>query len=129
MEKPQVFISHAWDDADWGRSFAQALRQHGLTVYIDDFEGKSGETRQEALETNLRNSDVLVALWDSKRESTPNVYFELGAAIAMGKRVVAVVPKDVDPTVLPLKLRWRRYLIRDTPEKTAEELSSTLKAA
>jgi len=37
-------------------------------------------------------------------------------------------PKGLDPSVLPLDVRLRRYLIRDTPEQTAEELSNTLQA-
>jgi hypothetical protein len=68
-------------------------------------------------------------LLDAEPTSKPNLFFELGAAIGMGKRVVPIVPKDLDPSVLPLDLRLRRYLIRDTPEQTAEELSNTLQAA
>jgi hypothetical protein len=72
---------------------------------------------------------VLVALLDAESPSKPNLFFELGAAIGMGKRVVTIVPRDMDPSILPLDVRLRRYLIRDTPEQTAEELSNTLKAA
>jgi hypothetical protein len=72
---------------------------------------------------------VLVALLDAESPSKPNLFFELGAAIGMGKRVVAIVPRGMDQSVLPLDVRLRRYLIRDTPEQTAEELSSTLQAA
>ena len=54
---------------------------------------------------------------------------ELGAAISMGKRVVPIVPRDLDPRALPFDVRLRRYLIRETPEQTAEELSHTLQAA
>lgn len=61
MEK--VFISHTAGDADWARSFAQAL------------------------------------------------------------------PKGMDPSALPFDVRLRRYLVRGTPEQTAEELSHTLQAA
>ena len=42
---------------------------------------------------------------------------------------VAIVPKDLDPSVLPLEVRLRRYLIRNTPEQSAAELSNTLQAA
>jgi hypothetical protein len=57
------------------------------------------------------------------------IFFELGAAIGMGKRVVPIVPKNLDPSNLPLDVRLRRYLIRDSPEHTAEELSNALLAA
>jgi predicted nucleotide-binding protein len=129
MEKHRVFISHSARDADWARSFAQALKERGVTVWFDEFDVRPGESVRDALEAGLRSSDVLVALLDPESPSKPNLFFELGAAIGMGKRVVAIVPKDLDPKALPLDVRLRRYLIRDTPEQTAEELSNTLQAA
>jgi hypothetical protein len=129
MEKKTVFISHSAGDADWARSFAQALKERGVSVWFDEFDVRPGESVRDALEAGLRSSDVLVALLDANSPSRPNLFFELGAALGMGKRVVAIVPKDLDPSVLPLDVRLRRYLIRETPEQTAEELSNTLQAA
>ena len=120
MEKRSVFISHSARDTDWARSFAQALKERGVTVWFDEFDVRLGESLRDALEAGLRNSDVLVALLDRESSSKPNLFFELGAAIGMGKTVVAIVPKDLDPSVLPLDVRLRRYLIRDTPEQTAD---------
>ena len=129
MEEQKVFISHSAKDADWARSFAQALKERGVSVWFDEFEAKPGESWRDAVEAGLRGSDVLVALLDQESSSKANLFFELGAAIGMGKRVVSIVPKGMDPGALPLDVRLRRYLIRDTPEQTAEELSSTLQAA
>jgi hypothetical protein len=129
MEKKTVFISHSAGDADWARSFAQALKERGVSVWFDEFDVRPGESVRDALEAGLRSSDVLVALLDANSPSRANLFFELGAALGMGKRVVAIVPKDLDPSVLPLDVRLRRYLIRETPEQTAEELSNTLQAA
>lgn len=128
MGKPSVFISYSRRDADWARSFAQALKQRGVSVWFDEFEVRPGEAWHDALESALRNSDVLVALLD-EYPLKPAVLFDLGAAIGMGKKVVPIVPKDLDPTSLPRGLRLRRFLVRDTPEETAEELSHTLLAA
>jgi hypothetical protein len=47
----------------------------------------------------------------------------------MGKKVVAIVPKDIDLETHPLDFRLRRHLVRETPEQTAEELSASLLAA
>jgi hypothetical protein len=84
---------------------------------------------RDAMEAGLRGSDVVVSLVDAGVPVNPNVFFELGAAIGMGKRFVPIVPRGIDPSALPLDLRLRRYLVRDTPEQTAEELSTTLLAA
>jgi len=129
MEKRTVFISHSARDADWARSFARALKERGVDVWFDEFDVRPGESLRDALEAGLRNSEVLVALVDAEAPSSPNLFFELGAAIGMGKRFVPIVPKDLDPKVLPLDFRLRRYLIRSTPEQTAEELSDSLRAA
>ena len=125
----KVFISHTARDTEWARSFAKALQERGVSVWFDEFDVQPGESLREALESGLRTSDVLVALLDAEAPAKPNLFFELGAAIGMGKRVVAIVPKGIDLGALPLDLRLRRYLVRDTPEQTAEELSATLLAA
>jgi nucleoside 2-deoxyribosyltransferase len=129
MDKPRVFISHSSHDVEWARSFAQALKERGVPVWFDEFDVHPGESIREALESGLRGSDVLVALLDPMNPAKPALFFELGAAIGMGKRVVSIVPKDMDPGSLPLDVRLRRYLVRDSPEQTAEELSNALMAA
>jgi hypothetical protein len=125
----KVFISHTTRDREWARSFAKALKERGVSVWFDEFDVQPGEPWREALESGLRNSEVFVALLDAETPAKPNLFFELGAAIGMGKRVVPIVPKGIDLGALPLDLRLRRYLVRDSPEQTAEELSATLLAA
>ncbi|HYK05035.1 MAG TPA: toll/interleukin-1 receptor domain-containing protein [Thermoanaerobaculia bacterium] len=129
MDKPQIFISYSSADAEWARSFAEALRERGERVWFDQFEISAGDSLRDALEAGLRASDVFVTLVESENLHKPNLFFELGAAIGMRKKVVAIVPKNLDPSQLPLELRLRRYLVRDTPEETAEELSHSLTAA
>lgn len=126
MDKPSVYISHSALDADWARSFAQALKQRGVTVWFDEFDVHPGESLREALETGLRGSDVVVALLDPENPARPDLFFDLGAAIGMGKRFVPIVPKGMDLSKVPLDMRLRRYLVRDSPEHTAEELSNAL---
>ena len=129
MTKPQLFISHASSDREWPRAFAEALKEHGLRVWIDELEIGPGELFEDAMASALRNSDVLVTVVDDTMRNAPTLYFELGAALGLGKRIVAIVPKDFDPSVLPIELRRRRYLLRDSPEETAAELSHALTAA
>lgn len=129
MDKPQVFISYSNANADWARSFAEALKRRGMRVWFDQFDITAGESLRDALEAGLRESDVFVTLVEPENFHKPNLFFELGAAIGMRKKVVAIVPKGTDPSQLPIELRLRRYLVRDTPEGTAEELSHALTAA
>ena len=100
-----------------------------MSVWFDEGEIGWGESWPERLEAGLRNSDVLVPLVDPSSNWRPNLFFELGFGPRHRQRVVLIVPKDLDPSVLPLNVRLRLFLIRDTPEHTAEELSSILQAA
>jgi hypothetical protein len=129
MSNPQVFISYSKGDAEWARSFAEALKQRGVRVWLDQFQIAAGESLRDALERGLRESDVFVALIDPGSSLRPNFFFELGAAIGMGKRVVSIVPRDLEGSTLPLELRSRRYLMKDSPENTAEELAHAIVTA
>jgi len=124
----QIFISYSNNDCEWAKSFADALRQHGLRVWLDN-EIQAGESWREALEAGLRESDVVVALINPQTSFKANLYFELGAAIGMGKRVVPIVPHEMDNSRLPFELRMRRYLVRESPENTADQLAGVLAAA
>jgi nucleoside 2-deoxyribosyltransferase len=125
----QVFISYSNPDSDWAKSFADALERRGLRVWLDKSEIQAGEDWREALESGLRGSDVVVALINPQTSFKANLYFELGAAIGMGKRVVPIVPRELDNSRLPFELRMRRYLVRESPENTAAQLADSLKAA
>lgn len=129
MSDLQVFISYSSVDKEWARSFAEALKQRGVSIWLDQFEIGVGESLPNALEVGLRESDVLVAVIDPGASLRPASLFELGAAIGMGKRVVPIVPRELDPSKLPFELRTRRYLVRDSPEETAGELADSLEAA
>jgi TIR domain-containing protein len=124
MSKPKVFISYAYSDADrqWVRDFAQSLKRRGVSVWFDEAQLNVGDPIRDAIEDGLRSSDLLVAIIGPKSAYRPNLLFELGAAIAMGKRVVAVVPSGLDPSLLPEPLRTRRFLVQASPEETASAL-------
>lgn len=115
MLKYKVFVSYSHREANWVKDIAKALVDQGVQVWLDQFEVKAGEPIRG-------ESDLFVVLIDPNSIRTPSLLFELGAAIGMGKRVVAIVPKDFDPDDLPLPLRARRFLVKGSPDATAGEL-------
>ena len=121
MTKPKIFISYAHSDIDsnWMQTFVQTIKDRGVDVWYDRFEIRPGDTIQEAIEKGLRNSTVIVFLLTEKSVFHASTLFELGAAIGMGKRVVGIVPEDLDISLLPQSFRNRRYLIKKDPEDTA----------
>ena len=134
MPKQLVFISYSHVDADrdWVRAFVGALRDRGVNVWYDEVEVTVGEALGEAIEKGLRSSDTFVFLMTPESVTRPNVFFEIGVAIGMSKRIVAVVSRDVDLALLPQPLRTRVFLRQASPEETAQELvdrTPTLRAA
>jgi hypothetical protein len=118
----KVFISHPGCDSGWAEAFAVSLQQRGAEAWLDVDNLKFGEARAKELECALRNSDLFVALIAPENIERPRLYFELGAALGMGKRVVGVVPHGFDRDRLPLLLRRRANLVKGSPQQTAQRL-------
>jgi TIR domain-containing protein len=131
VQTPQVFISysHSETDKEWVRQFAQSLERRGFSVWLDETRLHFGDRIREAVEEGLRNSDVIVSLVTPQSVNRPNLFFELGAALGMGKRVIAIVPKDLDLALLPQPLRARRFLQQASPEETASALAAETASA
>jgi TIR domain len=124
MSEQRVFISYSYADADrdWVCAFAESLQHQGAKVWLDELEIPAGESLRDAIEKGLRSSDVIVYIVTPESIKRPNLFFEIGAAVGMGKRVVAVLPRSFEPSQLPQPLRTRRFLLQESPEKTAKEL-------
>ena len=124
MNKPTVFISHSFSDEGWTREFANSLQQRGLKVWLDSNALHLGHSLTEATEKGLRESNVIALLVTPDTINRPNLFFEIGAAMGMGKPLIPVVSKDINPSALPTSLRERRYLLKNSPDATAQEFVS-----
>jgi hypothetical protein len=117
-----IFISHAPTDRDWVRAFAESLKAEGVQVWLDEFEVPVGERVEEATEQGLRGSDLVAFVITADNVRDPNLLFEFGATVAMGKRAVPIVSKEMKTSELPYPFRARRILLRESPEETARQL-------
>lgn len=130
-KKKQIFISYSHSDADreWIKAFAESLQRGGFSVWLDEWSVRAGESLPESIENGLRSSDIIASLITSQSVKRPSLFFELGAAVSMGKSVVAIVSKDVEYSQLPQPLRTRKFLRQASPEATANELLSETQTA
>lgn len=125
MSDLRVFLSYPQQNWDWAESFANALRDSGVAVWLDRWEIHPGDSAIDGIETGLRDADVVVLLLDSDGGTTPNVLFEFGGALALGKPTVAIAPSQRDQADIPFS-HALRYLRRRSPEETARELLASL---
>jgi hypothetical protein len=94
----------------------------GHTVWLDELQLKAGEPSVEAIEEGLRDSDVVAFVITPENVRGPNLFFELGATLGMGKLAVPIVSREVETSQLPYPLRVRQFLPRESPEETATKL-------
>src|SRR5258708_1326514 len=88
MDKRKVFISYSSSDAVWAREFANSLQQRGLKVWFDSNAIHSGQSLTDAVEKGLRESSVIALLVTPDTIKRPNLFFEIGAAMGMGKPLI-----------------------------------------
>jgi hypothetical protein len=124
MSDLKVFISYGGSDAPWAERFSRHLESRGVDAWLSPEEIALGDPLVTAMEKALRESDVLVALVSPENVERPDFNFEIGAALGLGKQIVSVVPRGFDDAMLPRFLPRRRRLVKQTPEKTADELLS-----
>ena len=127
MKGPKVYISYTRDDAEWVHRFAEALSQQDIEVWLDDWQVSAGQPLREALEDGLRSSDAIVSVLTRGNAQNPNVFFELGVALGLGKPLIPIVPADLESSALPSVFRSRRYLTKGAPDKAAREVAEAVK--
>lgn len=95
-QKPRIFISYSVGDRVFAERLAASLRKLGATSSLSGH----GEIAQVdwlgELKEKLANSDIAILVMPASRARSANAtFFEVGAARALGKEVIVVVP-DVD---------------------------------
>ncbi|MDX6528132.1 MAG: hypothetical protein QOH41_422 [Blastocatellia bacterium] len=115
---PRVFISYAHEDESIAHEVAEALRNHGARVWLDQERLKPGESINDAIEKGIADADSFVALVSGVPR--PNLLLEIGMARARGLRVIPVLLAD---TSLPSDLQGLRYIdLRKEQSRGIEEL-------
>jgi predicted nucleotide-binding protein len=129
MEKAdKVFISYVHQDQEWVEQLTEELTRKGINVWLAEKEISAGESIADKLEEGLRSSGSMIFVLGPESIHSSNLFFELGAALGMGKRIIAVVNKNVGFEDLPGPIRLRKYLQMEDPKHTAEQLYPLLAA-
>ena len=126
MSRPNVFISYSHEDSEWVRQFAKALKDLDVAVWFDEWQIKAGDPLRDAIEKGLRDSDAIVAVLSATNILRPNVFFGLGVALGMGKRLIPILSRDLNEQQIPFDVRSRRCLKQESPEETAREVAAAV---
>lgn len=128
MSVPTIFLSCSQPDRAWAKAFADALKEHGVSLWLNEWDLRPGDDLIDAIEQALRGSEALVFLLDPKSVNKPSLFFEIGAALALQKRIISVVSEDVEQSKIPAPLLRMRHFIQGNPEETTEEVARAVAA-
>ena len=120
-----LFISHSQDDREWVQDLVSNLSDHGLRVWFDE-QIAAGEMYVDRIQDALQKSHN-VALVITPRNALSNwVAAELGAALALRKRVIPIIAKETNPQDIPGPLKLRNYLTKNDPKSVAKQIALAL---
>jgi hypothetical protein len=87
-----VFLSFGKDDAEFARGLASRLKHAGVVTTDGSADVAPGTERSSAILRALEKSDKVVFVVPSREGNGKNALVELGAARALGKPILAVMP-------------------------------------
>lgn len=128
MRPRSVYLSYVQEDKPWVEAIAEALRNQGVSLVSDNWDIKAGESWREKLDAALRQSETIVLLLGPKSVEKPAFFFELGAALAMKKRIIPIFSEGVERSKIPVLPLHVRSLVRKEPQETAEEVARAVAA-
>jgi hypothetical protein len=130
----KVFLSYARGDRALAKVLGERMRALGADVFDDETILLPGANWQEVLRDALEAADVVVYLAPNPGTSESNfAFFEVGAARALGKRIIPILPTQDAMRIreLPAGIQDLQALdgSRLAPDALAESIVATLDAA
>jgi TIR domain len=120
MKELRVFISYTSSDGEWSRHLVNSLRKLGVDPWFDKERLRPGADWASEIRRALESSEYVVSVLDPKEVTQPNIMFEAGMAVGLGRKVVFVAPAKAGS--LPPDLKGSTYVHRKTPDQTAKQL-------
>jgi hypothetical protein len=122
----KVFISYSTSDKDFAQALAKELEEHGISVFDPKY-FSPGEDWTSVFREKLEESTALILLLPSPDSPhRNNLWFEAGAAKALGKPVFAVVPPHQKIAHSQLPTDIANLLVLDAEERPLEQLADML---
>lgn len=118
----KVFISHTRKDAGLARKVAREVKKSGAQAFFDEWSLRHGDHIVRRIQDALRDCDVMIAIVSRASAQTPWLNSEVGAAVALQKKVV-LIADDVLPKELPPTLRSFQIVDARNINRYPEQLS------
>jgi hypothetical protein len=128
----RVFLSYAAEDRAFASRLKRALTAQGAETVDPAEDMKPGDDLSAAILKSLKRSDLLVFVVPRYEGQGKSALVELGAAKALGKRIVSVVPEKARVAYSDVASALGETYFFDgdrNPADWADQVLSELKAA
>ncbi len=125
----KVFLSYVHEDKALADQLASYLKDSSFEIWRDE-NVSAGEAWANAVQDALCKAEtVLLIVPATDSPGRNNVFFEIGAARALGKRILAVVPDrhETEPQDIPIDVA--DLVIMDAAHRPIDEVAATLRTA
>ncbi len=104
-----VFMCYARESAPMRDRIRFSLMRHGLTVWMDDKDIKTGMTFEEAIRHGIERADAFLFLLSPDSIKSPYCLMEMNHALQMHKRIIPLLVEPTDVERIPKEissLQW-----------------------
>jgi hypothetical protein len=123
----RVFMSYANEDRAFASRLGALMMERGVSVASNEATGTRGRSIDDALRDAIEGATALLLLIPSQHASDRNVtWFEAGAAKALGKPVLAVLPPSREPGTTELPTDLAGLLVLDADRRPLESIADML---
>ena len=106
MATKKIFLSYSRADSDYVAKLTQELKKLGQDVWVDN-KIRSGQTWDETVEQNIRQSDVLVVVMSPTSVASSNVMDEVSFGIGLDKTISPILIENCE---VPMRLARFQYV-------------------
>ena len=89
--KYQIFISHAGTDTWVAKQIEAHINKCGASTFLDDSDIFIGDDFEKIILKEVKKSEELIVLFTPWAKQRPYVWLEIGAAWALGRRIVGIL--------------------------------------
>ncbi|MCI0465857.1 MAG: TIR domain-containing protein [Beijerinckiaceae bacterium] len=120
-----VFLSYARENRELAKDLASLMSRRGASVFFDCDAMQAGDLWSGVLRREIEKASALVLLIPPDNDPhRNNIWFEAGAAKALGKRILAVLPPNRPAVDLPFE--FADIMVLDADKRPLESIAETL---
>jgi WD40 repeat protein len=124
----KVFVSYSRKDEEFARELVIGLQFGGFEPYLDRHDISAGEDWEARLGRLIEAADTVVFIITPDAVESKRCAWEVECALAVRKRVLPIVWRNVEEARVPAALKRLNYIYFDKPHSFAPSLATLASA-